>query len=358
MRATGKTPEWLEDCLERIARVSVAVFGDFCLDAYWLIDPDEAEVSIETGLPVHRVREQRYGLGGAGNIVANLVALGVREVQPVGLIGKDLFGRQMLELFERLGVGTAGMLACQDDWQTMVYAKPHLGDREQNRLDFGAFNAMAPASVDALADRLDRAAEACDVVILNQQVPAGLSTPEMIARVNSVIARHPGGAFLADSRHRAELYEGAVLKLNAHEAARICGEDRPPDEPVPLDAARHFAVQLRRQTGLPVFVTLGAEGILVARPEGVHHAPGIEVAGPTDAVGAGDTVTAALAAALGAGGDPVSAASLANIAASVTVRKLRATGTATPEEVRRAAAGPAGRPQAPPDFAGDPHSSC
>ena len=58
---------WLDDTLKRISDVRVAVFGDFCLDAYWIIDADLSEVSVETGKPVWRTRQQAYSLGGAGN---------------------------------------------------------------------------------------------------------------------------------------------------------------------------------------------------------------------------------------------------------------------------------------------------
>ena len=80
---------WLDLCLARIRKVRAAVFGDFCLDAYWLLEPGERELSVETGLPVRRVQRQRYSLGGAGNVVANLAALGVAEVHAVGLVGRD-----------------------------------------------------------------------------------------------------------------------------------------------------------------------------------------------------------------------------------------------------------------------------
>ena len=61
--------QWLETVLRKISDGRVSVFGDFCLDAYWLIDADDSELSVETGLPVRRMRQQRYSLGGAGNVV-------------------------------------------------------------------------------------------------------------------------------------------------------------------------------------------------------------------------------------------------------------------------------------------------
>jgi len=79
---------------------------------------------------------------------------------------------------------------------------------------------------------------------------------------------------------------------------------------------------------------------MVADEQGVFQEPGIRVPGPTDPVGAGDTVVAAIAAVLGSGGDARTAARLANIAASVTVQKLQITGTATPEEMLAVGASP------------------
>ena len=178
--ATGSETNWLDEALDRLPGARVAVFGDFCLDAYWLIDPDEGELSVETGLPVRRVRRQRYSLGGAANVAANLCDLKVARVRAVGLVGDDLFGELLRKLLTERGTDTAGLLSCQDDWQTMVFGKPHVRDEEQNRIDFGGFNAVRPETMDRLAGELARAAQACPVVILNQQIPAGTSPPEMV----------------------------------------------------------------------------------------------------------------------------------------------------------------------------------
>jgi rfaE bifunctional protein kinase chain/domain len=327
----------LERCLSQAARARVAVFGDFCVDAYWLIDEGEPELSIETGLPVHRVRSQRYSLGGAGNVAANLADLGASRVRAVTLVGQDLFGWQMRRLLEQRRIDTSGVLDVQDDWPTLVYSKPCIGPAEQNRIDFGAFNEPGEEAMDLLAGRLDEAAGASDAVILNQQVPAGLSTPAMIERINAVIARRPTCRFIVDSRHRSRLYRGAIVKLTAHEAAGMLGQAVPLEEEIPVERARELASLLGGQTGREVFVTLGPEGMVVADEGGSAHLGGVRVPPPVDPVGAGDTVVSALAAVLGGGGDARSAGRLANLAAAVTVKKLQTTGTATPAEIRAAA---------------------
>ncbi len=326
---------WLDLCLDGIENTRVAVFGDFCLDAYWRMAEDDSEVSVETGLPVRRVQKQEYSLGGAANVVANLAALGVKDLVAVGLIGDDLYGGLMQKMLQELGVDTQTLLRDQADWQTFVFGRPCVEDVEQNRIDFGGFNAMTAASVEALATALDRIAGDVDIVILNQQVPAGVSTPEMIAQINAVIARHPACRFIVDSRHRSELYGGAMLKINAHEAARVAGAPRELDERITADQARQYATTLYNKTSCPVFVTRGENGLIVCDETGLQDVPGIQVIERTDSVGAGDTTVSALAAVLGSGGDSLSAAKLANMAASVTIRKIQTTGTATPDELRQ-----------------------
>jgi len=335
---TSMEGHWARRALDFAGRARVTVFGDFALDAYWAVDPDESELSVETSLPVRRVRKQYYGLGGAGNVVANLLALGAAEVRAVGLAGDDLFGRELLARLADIGADTTDMLTCQEDWQSQVFAKPHLGDREQNRVDFGGFNVPAPESIEALAGALDASAARSDAIILNQQVPAGVSTEAMIEQLNAMVARHGDKVFVIDSRHRPGAYRGGFLKMNSHEAATLAGEDVDLSTTIPADRAVELARGACERTGRPVFVTRGADGLIVAETSGVHVEAGIRSAGPIDPVGAGDTVTSALAAVLGGGGKPVLAGRLANLAACVTVRKLRMTGTATPSEILALAA--------------------
>src|SRR2546428_4719210 len=73
----------------------IGLVGDFCLDRYLEIDPRKAEVSIETGLPVHNVVNVRSQPGGAGTILNNLVALGIGNIYPVGFCGEDGEGYEL-----------------------------------------------------------------------------------------------------------------------------------------------------------------------------------------------------------------------------------------------------------------------
>ena len=259
----------------------------------------------------------------------NLLALGVRDVRTFGVIGADPWGQEMLRLLRGGQVGVGGMLAQAEDWSTHVYVKPYAGDREESRIDFGNFNRLQDATASELVRRLEAELPAVDLVIVNEQVHSMFFQQEL----GGLIRRHAGMLFLLDSRHYSDVYDGALRKLNDHEAARLCGVVRPAGDLVLYSEARQAARDLQQRWQKPVVVTRGARGCLVAERGDVHEIPGLQILGRIDPVGAGDSMLAGLAAALGAGRPPVVAATLGNFVAGVTVQKLFQTGTATPGEI-------------------------
>lgn len=324
----------LECLLNDIAAARIAVIGDYCLDAYWFIDPAGGELSVETGLETRAVREQRYSLGGAGNVVMNLCAMGVKEVSAFGVIGDDPYGQHMLRLLREQRVAVDGIVMQRDHWATHVYTKPYVHDAEQNRIDFGNFNELGDETAAELVQALKARIAAVDAVIVNEQVASGIHrSPRFQQLLKAVMAACPAMVFVLDSRHYSEGYDGTIRKLNDHEAARLCGIRRAPDELVLLSEARAAAETLGKRWGTPVVVTRGARGCLVRDATGVQEIPGLQILGRVDPVGAGDSMLAGFAAALAAGREVLKAATLGNFAAGVTVQKLFQTGTASPAEI-------------------------
>lgn len=329
----------LESILSAIPRVRIAVVGDFCLDAYWSLDPAGSRPSVETGLPTRAVRESRFSLGGAGNVAANLAALGVGRVAAFGVAGDDPFGREMRRLLEGIRVDAEGLLVQAGDWSTPTYIKPVEGGAEQNRLDFGGWNALSGASASRLTDLLREAVRDLDAVIINQQLPRGLHADAFRGALARLIGENAAGRgipFLVDSRDFPDSFPGAVRKLNDREALRLCGGRWEADGPVPLADLGAAVETLASRWGEPLFVTRGSRGMVVRHGGALREAPGIEILGRIDSVGAGDSALAGIACALAAGFPPLEAAEFGNLAASVTVRKLFTTGTAAPDEVRAA----------------------
>ncbi len=324
----------LEQLLADLGKARLAVIGDFCLDAYWFIDSSGSEPSLETGLPTRPVSRQRYTLGGAGNVVTNLIAMGVRGVYALGVVGDDPFGRELIRLLQAAPADVGDLLTQDRDWSTHVYTKPYAGEAEENRIDFGNFNRLDDASAGRLLERLERRLADVEAVIINEQVASGIHrSPLFRQRLGELVAGHPDKLFLLDSRHYSDAYAGTIRKLNAHEAVRLCGLERAPDERVSLDEAREAAETLFRRWQRPLFVSRGERGCLVHGAGGMQEVPGLQILGRVDPVGAGDSLLAGIAAALAAGRDPLTAARLGNFVAGVTVQKLFQTGTATPREI-------------------------
>jgi len=310
----------------------LALVGDFALDAYWFLDPAKSAPSLETGLPTRPIRIQRYSLGGAANVAANMAALGCRTVHALGVVGRDPWAVEMIRQLEGRGVDASGLLVQEDGWNTPVFIKPHLKGRESNRFDTADYNRLSRRTENALFGRLERLLPRVDILVVNQQIRDSLHCASFRRRMAWLLKRHRDRLIIADTRDYGREYRHAALKLNEHEARRLSG----------ARDTRKAAITLYRRSRRPVFVTRGRRGCLVCWKGGLAGVPALKVRGRTDTVGAGDSTLAGLALALAAGRNPVEAARFGNLVATVTVRKLYTTGIATMTEVRRLARGRGG----------------
>jgi rfaE bifunctional protein kinase chain/domain len=343
--------ELLEEVINRIKDASIAIVGDFCLDAYWFTDDSKSEISIETGEPTIPVKEQKYSLGGAGNVASNLAAMQVKDVRAFGVIGNDPFGVEMVRLMKQAGISTDNLLIQNQNWSTHVYIKPYSGDIEKSRIDFGNFNVLSVETADLLLSSLKDQVAETDLIIINEQVLSGIHTAYFRKKLAELINLFPQTIFIADSRNHIGDYRGAWRKMNEVEASRQCSIDRNPDEIVPLAEARNSAATLFERYGKPLLVTRGSRGSLIADENGIKEIPGLMILSRVDTVGAGDSYLAGAASALAAGYSAEIAAELGTLVAGVTVRKLFQTGTASPEEILQAGTDPDFTWR--PDLAGD-----
>jgi rfaE bifunctional protein kinase chain/domain len=321
----------------RYPSLQVAVVGDFFLDRYLEIDPARAETSIETGLPVHNVVAVRGHPGAAGTIVNNLVALGIGTIYPVGFCGDDGEGYELRRaLTAQRGVTLAHFLTSSAR-QTPVYCKPLIVEpgrlpRELNRLDSKNWTPTPPSLQRQLAERVSDLARQVDVLLLLDQVEVpdtGVATRLVSQAVHAALLERKGLTVLADSRRGVQHFPPLGFKMNAAELTRLTG-----DPSAELDAVKRRAAALAAGNGWPVFVTLADRGIVGAWPgRQSEHAPAHPVRGPIDVVGAGDAVTANLAAALAAGADVEEAMELAMAGASIVIHQLGTTGTASPGQI-------------------------
>src|SRR5687768_17560476 len=98
----------LEELLDAASRTRIVAVGDAMLDEYLVGDADR--ISPEAPVPVVRVRERRYALGGAANVAQNVVATGA-ECVLVAAVGTDAAGQQLSAMLEEIGVPKRGLLS-------------------------------------------------------------------------------------------------------------------------------------------------------------------------------------------------------------------------------------------------------
>lgn len=323
-------------------RLRVAVVGDFCLDRYLEIDPARAETSIETGLPVFNVVNVRAQPGGAGTVLNNLVALGLGEIYPVGFAGDDGEGYELRRALAALPGVRLDYFILTTARRTFTYCKPLVLEpgkppRELNRLDQKNWSPTPPDLVEKMCAHVASAAAAADALVLlgqEDQQATGVLTPRVLAALTTVAQTRPQQLMLADSRRGLRDYPPAIFKMNAAELAVLANISAASGLPEIAAAA----VRLARQNHRIVVVTLSERGILGATPEGqTEHLPALPLRGEIDIVGAGDSVSANLVAALLSGATLREALELANTASSIVIHQLGTTGTASVAQLRELA---------------------
>ena len=332
------SPDRFQAITSRYASLRVAVAGDFCLDRYLEIDPTKEEISIETGLPVHNVTNVRSQPGAAGTILNNLVALGVGEILPVGFCGEDGEGFELRRsLLAWRGVKLDSFIET-DLRRTFTYCKPLLlapgkPSVELNRLDSKNWTPTPALLQGRLIDSLARVAAEVDAIILMDQVDlpeTGVITSKLLEAIACLSRERPELLMLADSRRGLRGWPKVCLKMNGAELSALARLKKDPG----LDEIKQTAAVLARQHQRHVFVTLSERGIVGALPglEAVH-VPALPVRGPIDIVGAGDSVTANLTAALASGASVQEACELSMAASSVVIHQLGTTGTASVAQI-------------------------
>jgi D-beta-D-heptose 7-phosphate kinase/D-beta-D-heptose 1-phosphate adenosyltransferase len=307
----------LETLLKNFSRVRLLIVGDLVLDEYlW---GDARRVSPEAPVPVVHVEGESIVLGGAGNVVRNVIALEAGcEISSV--VGRDRDGDRVIALLRELGVDSGGVIRVADrptTHKTRVVAR----GQQIVRVDRETDQPIAPAVIDRLLGGLQERVARVDGAIL-EDYGKGLLVPAAIRKIIACCAR-AGVPVSVDPKSELRSFEGAALvKPNLREAEQLTGIRA--DDASGLD---RIAEKLRQVVGdSDLVITRGGLGMSLF--EGTHSRWDVATCNQEvfDVQGAGDTAIAVLALARAAGASLVEAAVLANAGAGVVVEKA---GTAT-----------------------------
>ena len=290
------------------SKARVLVVGDVMLDRYWYGQSNR--ISPEAPVVVVNINQEEIRLGGAGNVAANVAALGAKALL-MGLIGEDQDGIQMQSLLQQNNIDSH--LLKLPGIKTIVKNRVVSRQQQMIRLDFeSSYGNWATQQFNATYRKL---LSDVDVVILSDYGKGTLVEIEQLIDG----ARQKGVPVLVDTKGQDfEKYRRATaITPNLHEFEAVVG-------PCPQVSDIESKGELLRQSldMQAVLVTRSEKGMsLMAKEQSPLHIP-TEAKEVFDVTGAGDTVIATLSVALASGFSLSQAAALSNKAAGVVVSKL------------------------------------
>ena len=301
------------ELLERARALRVVVIGDAMLDVYLVGDVER--ISPEAPVPVVRVQERRYAMGGAANVAQNVIALGCR-CDLVAAVGGDRHAETLRMMLTGIGVGCESLVRV--DRVTTTKTRVIARSQQLVRVDEEEIADLAGDEVPRVLEAVRAALATADAVVL-EDYNKGVLVPVVI-REAITLARARGIPIVVDPKYANFFaYAGAtIFKPNRRELQAALGAE--------VDATHLDAIPAAFQKlGVEhILLTLGERGMALFAPEGEVVRVDTTARAVYDVVGAGDTVSAYLASMLAAGATAREAAEIANIAAGIEVGKLGA----------------------------------
>ena len=300
--------------LEALPPARILVVGDLILDRY--VDGKANRVSPEAPVLVFELDSERFLLGGACNVAANLRALGA-VASVLGTVGDDESGAQLGSLLGAEGIDTSCLVV---DRARPTTLKTRYVSRTAQvlRVDQESRNPVGGDAEARILAVLGQRPFPWQGVLLSDY-GKGVLTPRVIQAAVAA-ARSVGGVTVVDPKGKDySIYRGVdLLTPNREEAEAATGIS------IRTEADLHRAAsRLREITGIrTATITLGKDGIFFETEDGSHRIIPTQARQVFDVTGAGDTVVAALTYCRANGVPLPDALMLANTAAGITVGKF------------------------------------
>ncbi|HZS94576.1 MAG TPA: D-glycero-beta-D-manno-heptose 1-phosphate adenylyltransferase [Chloroflexota bacterium] len=307
------------DIVRSFRRLRAVVIGDAMLDSY--LEGNAARLCTEGPVPVVRRTAEERVPGGAANTAANLRALGAQVIF-LGIVGPDLYGAFLKEALGERGIDGRWLIE-QPDAGTLHKMRVLANDQYVVRFDAGEI----PSSTEierTLIARLNDVIPAADVVVISDY-RYGVVTDALLERLEVLRKRYPV-PLVVDSKDlpRFARTSPTVITPNHLEARLFAGGSSGDDGPVTVEEAHELGTRLLGIVAAQwAAVTMAERGVAMTGRDGERAHLATHPVVPASDVGAGDSFSAALALALGAGAEPIDAARIGISAAGIAVARRR-----------------------------------
>ena len=294
------------------------VVGDLMIDEYVWGNVDR--ISPEAPVQVVSVNREDYTLGGAGNVVNNLIALGAR-VQSIGVIGDDTNGKLLQSKLSELGADTSGIIE-EPQRPTTIKTRVIAAHQHVLRIDRETRRKVSSTTFEKLTGLMKKMIPGADVVLISDY-GKGLLTQSFLGTLLSSARKHNKMTVVDPKGTDYSRYKGATLITpNTKEASLASGIAITDKE-----SLYRAGTEILATSGVKkVLITLGKDGMALFGQKKKPYKISADARQVFDVSGAGDTVVAVVGLALAAGSSFREAMQLANTAAGLVVGKV---GTAT-----------------------------
>ena len=315
--------ERLKEIINLFENKKIAVVGDLMLDVY--IWGKATRISPEAPVPVVRVTKKTACLGGAANVMRNVVTLG-GQVKAFGVVGNDADGGEVKDMLAGYGIESKSVYT---DLQRKTTQKQRViaGTQQLLRIDYedtdpvdGKFRASIVSDLLGLIE-----SSAIDAIIFEDYGKGMLNEEMLNAAVKAAAQKGIVTSLDPKPGHLMNVKGLTVIKPNRSEAFAMAGKFAK-DGSVPVDEDEDLkavaATLMAEWEPVYLLISLAAQGMALFRkgtPMVVIPTRAREV---FDVSGAGDTVISAFTLALTAGASCIEAAEIANHAAGIVVGKV------------------------------------
>jgi D-beta-D-heptose 7-phosphate kinase/D-beta-D-heptose 1-phosphate adenosyltransferase len=320
------------DLLDKFSGAKVLVIGDLMIDHF--IWGSVSRISPEAPVPVVEVARENLLLGGSGNVLNNIIAMG-GQAYLSGVIGKDSMGKWLVEKLKESRVDTEGLII-ENGRPTTVKTRIVAHNQQMVRFDRESKKKIAPASLQKILNHVAKIKNEIHVIVVSDY-NKGVVSEALLKGIREITIGSSIAICVDPKQNDFSIYRGAdVITPNHHEAARAMGLEQinGSDAPSEDEIGREAMACLKNLDSRALLITRGEEGMSLFEKDGKRiHIPTVakEV---FDVTGAGDTVIGVFALSLAAGASFKEAAVLANYAAGIVVGKI-GTATVTREEFQR-----------------------
>ncbi len=305
--------------VESFASARILCIGDIMLDRF--VYGTVSRISPEAPIPVLARTREDVMLGGAGNVVRNIVSLGAKACF-ISVVGDDTTGRELIQLIGKEPRIEPYLLTAQGR-PTTHKTRYIAGNQQLLRSDYETTAALSDELHDQILQLATEELPNYQALILSDY-GKGLLTPRLTQALITLANQLEIPVFIDPKQRNFAAYKGAfLLSPNLAELTRAADKDACTDE---AELSRTAQSMLEAHQLSNLLVTRGKDGMsLFSASQPPHHitAQAREV---FDVSGAGDTAIATLTVAYASGCALTEAAELANLAAGIVVGKL---GTAT-----------------------------